>query len=95
MENRYIKSINPYNGELLSEFLELGDSQIDESIGVSNGAYNSWKGSAITERCSLLQRCNEVLLKRKEELAKIITCEMGKIYTESISEIEKCAGVCR
>jgi succinate-semialdehyde dehydrogenase/glutarate-semialdehyde dehydrogenase len=95
MENRYIKSINPYNGELLTEYLELSDSQIDESIDVSNRAFNSWKRSDIIERSTLLQRCNEVLINRKEELATIITSEMGKIYAESISEIEKCAWVCR
>ena len=46
-------------------------------------------------RAAKLQRAAEILEKDREQFARIITSEMGKLFRGSIEEIEKCARGCR
>jgi succinate-semialdehyde dehydrogenase/glutarate-semialdehyde dehydrogenase len=50
---------------------------------------------AIEQRCHMLAQLAVILLGRKEELAQLITQEMGKLIAEARAEIEKCAQGCR
>jgi succinate-semialdehyde dehydrogenase/glutarate-semialdehyde dehydrogenase len=48
----------------------------------------------MVERSGLMQRAAEVLRSRSDELAALITLEMGKLLKEAKAEVEKCAWVC-
>ncbi|GGZ31106.1 succinate-semialdehyde dehydrogenase [Echinicola pacifica] len=89
-----MKSINPYSGELLQEFQDHTEEQVENAIKNGQSAYLSWRSTPLSERASLMGKAAEVLRSRKEKYAKIISLEMGKVITESRSEVEKCAMVC-
>lgn len=89
-----IKSINPYNNELLHEFEEHTEEQLKETLANADKAFKIWKQTTFAERSNLLRECANLLLSNKDSLAKIITLEMGKPISQSISEIEKCASAC-
>lgn len=88
-------TINPATEEIISEYTELSEIEIDEKIEKSNKAFKLWSNLPIEKRCELLNNVSEVLLKRKEELAKLITTEMGKPIKQALAEIEKCSWVCK
>lgn len=90
-----MKSINPYNQEVVFEHSELSESQVSKAIDNSNQAFKVWKITSFEVRSTLFLNLAEVLEKNKDEYAKIITLEMGKPISQSISEVEKCAWVCR
>ncbi len=90
-----IRSINPYNGEILKSFDEHSDHDIENKINLSHKAFLSWHKTTTDFRATLMNRCAFVLLENKEKYAEIITREMGKIIRESISEVEKCASACQ
>ncbi len=54
----------------------------------------NWKATSFSERKSLMLKLAGLLRSEKERLGNLITTEMGKILSESIGEIEKCAWVC-
>lgn len=95
MKDRMVTSVNPYNGEELYRFSPLRREAIETCVDRADKAYDSWRKVPLEERCELLRRAGEVLLARKQSLARIITAEMGKPITQSVAEIEKCAWVCR
>jgi succinate-semialdehyde dehydrogenase len=65
--------------------------QIETLLSKTYDAFKTWRSVALPARAEIYARFSEGLLARKEEIAPVITAEMGKIMKESIAEIEKCA----
>jgi succinate-semialdehyde dehydrogenase/glutarate-semialdehyde dehydrogenase len=87
-------TINPVSGELLKEFAQWNDAQLAAALAQSAAASAGWQATAIAERGRLMRRAARVLRERGDELAALITLEMGKLLTEAKAEVEKCAWVC-
>ena len=86
------KSIFPYTQELLAEYPLLDDRQLDQAIIDASTAYQSWKKLSFYERGRVLKNAASLLRRDQEALASLITKEMGKITSEAMAEVEKCAG---
>jgi succinate-semialdehyde dehydrogenase/glutarate-semialdehyde dehydrogenase len=90
-----IASINPATGEKLKEFSVFDNAEIEKRLSRTDGAFRRYRGTTFTERSELLHAVTELLFQEKQKLAEIITLEMGKLFRDSVAEIEKCAGGCR
>jgi len=88
-----IKTVNPFNNELLRSFDVMTDEQIDAKIALAGNAFQSWKKTPKAERAKLLQRVAQLLRSRSAELEKLATLEMGKLLKESRAEVELCAAI--
>jgi succinate-semialdehyde dehydrogenase / glutarate-semialdehyde dehydrogenase len=88
------ESINPANGKTLKAIAGWDKNAIEEALLQAQKARFSWAACSVEERCRLLQAAAEQLRARQEDLARLITQEMGKLLTEARAEIEKCAWVC-
>ncbi|HZZ75391.1 MAG TPA: NAD-dependent succinate-semialdehyde dehydrogenase [Puia sp.] len=86
------KSIFPYTQELVSEYPLMDDAQLDQAISSASMAYRSWSKSSFYERGKILKNVASILRRDQEDLAALITNEMGKITSEAMAEVEKCAG---
>ncbi len=80
----------PFTGEILQEYALSTDEIIIASLQKAEEVFTNWKKTSLNHRTDLLQKLAEILDQNKEEYANLITHEMGKPYTESIAEIEKC-----
>jgi len=89
-----LQSINPYTEELIKEYTEMSSSEIDEIIKSADTAFQKWQNVGFPERAKLMKKAVAVLNKKKNELAKLMTLEMGKPILQSVAEVEKCAWVC-
>jgi len=90
-----MKSINPANNELLATFETWDDETLHNVVTNAGYQFEEWsKLTPLEDRCALLLRLADILRDEQEKLAEIITLEMGKLYTESMAEIEKCAVLC-
>ena len=87
-------SINPANGETLHALPLWDASVLDSTLAAVAAAVPGWQETVLGERCDLLRRAAEVLRERRDELARLITLEMGKLLSEAQGEVEKCAWVC-
>ncbi|TGC08983.1 NAD-dependent succinate-semialdehyde dehydrogenase [Methanolobus halotolerans] len=86
-----IKSVNPATGEIIGDF-ELDTRYIvEDKIRRAGKDFREWKGTLPIERATYLENVAGLLRERKQELAEMITREMGKPIRESLGEIEKCA----
>jgi succinate-semialdehyde dehydrogenase/glutarate-semialdehyde dehydrogenase len=84
-------SRNPATGEVNKEFTCHTNSQVEEALKRSRKVLTYWKSLTISERANHLKKAAKILRRKKEELGRIITLEMGKVIKESVPEIEKCA----
>ncbi len=87
-------AINPFDGSSMITYQNWGAAELSRALDGAQLAAGSWADTALAKRCGLMKKAAEVLRARQEELATIITREMGKLIKESRAEIEKCALVC-
>ncbi|MCG2624712.1 NAD-dependent succinate-semialdehyde dehydrogenase [Arthrobacter sp. I2-34] len=86
-------SINPATGEHIAEFPTLTDAEVQDVLAHSAAAYSSWKQTPVRERASVLQRAADLHRERTEELAAILTLEMGKPISEARAEVALVAAI--
>src|SRR5437762_9627633 len=88
-------SINPASGEKLKEFSPFNDAEIEKRLSRAEQAFKRYRRTTLAERAELLHGVSELLFQEKQTFAEIITSEMGKLFRDSVAEIEKCARGCR
>lgn len=69
----------------------------EEALAIARrvrGAFEDWRRTSFAERAAPMRRAAEVLRRRKDEFAQLMTDEMGKTRAEGLGEIEKCAANC-
>ncbi len=89
------QSINPSTGLVVKEYADHSARDVDQIIQEVHEAQREWRQRSIKERSAFIGQLGEELLKQKEKLGKICSEEMGKLLSESIAEVEKCALCCR
>src|SRR4051812_19981491 len=90
-----IASINPATGEKLRGFSPFDDAEIEKRLSRAEKAFKRYRATAFAERAELLHAVSDLLFQEKQRFAEIITLEMGKLFRDSVAEIEKCARGCR
>ena len=90
-----IASINPTTGETLKTFTALNETQIEEKLQRAANTFQSYRRTPFAERELPMFRAAEILEADKQELARLMTTEMGKPIKSAVQEAEKCALVCR
>lgn len=89
------KSINPTTGDVIAEYPEMTAANVQDVLEETHRAQQSWSNVSFEDRSRLMLKAGEVLLLNKVRYAQMMTDEMGKIATQGVSEVEKCAWVCR
>lgn len=90
-----LKSINPYDQQLLWEYDEYTAEQIAEILEKSATASKAWRNTSFGYRSGFMLRLANLLETNLNELARTISLEMGKPITESKAEVLKCCWVCK
>lgn len=88
-----IKTVNPVTGKTEKVFNEMSDAQIEKIIFDADKAYQSWKNVSFKDRATIIYKVAEIMLERKEELARLSSIEMGKLLSDGIGEIEISASI--
>ncbi|XP_071961487.1 succinate-semialdehyde dehydrogenase, mitochondrial-like [Antedon mediterranea] len=78
---------NPSTGEIVGEVPDMIEGDTNEAIAAADVAFQTWSQKTAKERCQILHKWHDLILKHKEELAAILTKEMGKPLKESMGEI--------
>lgn len=90
-----IATINPATGELIKSFEPLSDEEIAIKLGQAQAAFETYRQIPFTQRSQWMNEAANILEARKQEFGKIMTLEMGKTFKSAVTEVEKCAWVCR
>ena len=86
-----LKSLNPSTGEVVGEVPITPISEIGKIISNAKAALPNWRNLGVKERAETLRPFSKVLLDNLDELAPLLTKEMGKPLPEARGEIESCA----
>lgn len=90
------KSTNPATGEIVAEFANHTDIQIDSALDEAHAVYGSeWSQGPIERRLAVLSRVADLIDARSEDLARVAVRETGKRISEARWEVEETARIAR
>jgi succinate-semialdehyde dehydrogenase/glutarate-semialdehyde dehydrogenase len=89
-ERRYA-TVNPFTGETEQEFDFTPTEAIDGIVERAHAAYQEWRQRSVEDRAAVVRRAAELMDERREELARLITTEMGKRHEEATGELYLCS----
>ena len=78
---------NPADGTVVASVADLGVAETKRAIAAADSAQKEWARLTAKQRGVVLRRWYELLLEHKEDLARIMTMEMGKPIAESRGEV--------
>jgi succinate-semialdehyde dehydrogenase/glutarate-semialdehyde dehydrogenase len=90
-----IASINPATGEKLKDFSVFDAAEIEKRLQKAEHAFEQHRRQPFVRRTELMMAVASLLEREKEEFARLITLEMGKLLGAARDEVEKCARACR
>ncbi len=85
------ESKNPTTGELIGTYPEHTAHEVDLRLQRAWDGWKKWSRTPLAERTAFLLRLADLLEKRAEEYARLITLEMGKPVGEALGEVKKAA----
>jgi len=80
----HLESHNPATGDVIARFEMTPPSEIAGCIQRARAAQAAWGKQSFTERCDYLQRLKEILFTRRQEIAEVVTREVGKPKLEAL-----------
>lgn len=83
--------INPANNQKIGTVPNGGEKEAEQAITAAHEAFGPWSKLTAYERADHLKRLNQLMLDNVEELAQIMTLEMGKPIHESRGEVKYAA----
>src|SRR5262245_59436676 len=84
-------TVNPSTGEEIEAFSYFTPAQTEKVVAQADKSFQSFRKLSVHKRAQLFTELGNSLRKNKAGLAKVITTEMGKIFSEAEAEVEKCA----
>lgn len=88
------KTISPINGETVATYPFDSEEQIEHVLQDSFSAAKRWKQTPLADRVTALVSIGQALRDNSEELAQMMSLEMGKPIVQARGEITKSANLC-
>jgi succinate-semialdehyde dehydrogenase len=86
-------SVNPANGEVLSSLPWASAAQVNQAIALADSGYRLWRQRTVAERADALRAVGAVLRRHADEMALMITREVGKPIAQARGEVAKSAAL--
>ena len=80
---------NPATGVEIGRVPLSSGSDVDAAVQAANAAYPAWRATPAPERARVLFRLKSLLENHKEELARLLTSEHGKVVAETRGEVQR------
>jgi succinate-semialdehyde dehydrogenase/glutarate-semialdehyde dehydrogenase len=80
------KVVNPVDGEVVAAVADLGATETRRAIEAAGDAMPEWAALTAKQRGTIMRRWYDLLIENQEDLAQIMTAEMGKPIRESRGE---------
>ena len=84
-----MESVNPATGEILGLVQRSGPEDVDDAVRAAATAFPAWRRTPAPRRAEILFRAAERLVAHKEDLAQLMTREMGKILAEARGDVQE------
>jgi acyl-CoA reductase-like NAD-dependent aldehyde dehydrogenase len=86
----YIENRNPADTrDLVGRFPASNAEDVDRAVKAAADAFNKWRKTPAPRRAEILFTAGEILIRRKDEFARAMTREMGKVLKEASGDVQE------
>ena len=75
--------------DVIGEFPASGPEDVEAAVAAAKAAFPAWRDTPAPKRGELILRAGEILRERKEEVARAMTREMGKVLKEARGDVQE------
>ena len=90
-----IATINPATGETVKTFDEMSEEDVEQRLAAAAAAHASYRLTDFGARAGWMRRAAGILDDEQDQIAAMMTTEMGKTLAAARQEVAKCASACR
>ena len=83
-----IPVVDPATEEIIAHAPAADASQLEQAVASAKAAFDGWKNVAHAERVALIHRIADAIEARREEIARIITLEVGKPIAAARADVD-------
>ncbi|MBI5418869.1 MAG: aldehyde dehydrogenase family protein [Deltaproteobacteria bacterium] len=83
------EDIDPATGEVVGVFPRSGPEEVRRAVAAAREAFPSWSRTPAPVRGEILHRASLLLRAEKEEIARLMTREMGKVLVETRGDVQE------
>ncbi|MFP2237232.1 succinate-semialdehyde dehydrogenase [Pseudescherichia vulneris] len=87
-------SLNPATGETLSTLAWATQDDVNQAVALADSGFREWKRTSVADRAAALRNVGNVLRLHAEEMAQMISREIGKPIVQARGEVTKSANLC-
>ena len=88
-EGNRFETRNPATGEILATFPNATKEELGEAVRTAKGAFEKWKKTPAPRRGELILEAARIFRRKKEDLARVVTTEMGKVIAEGRGDVQE------
>src|SRR5580693_8010324 len=90
-----IATVNPASGETVKTYDEMSGADVERALAAAAAAAASYPLTGFEDRAEWMRAAAGLLDKEQEQVAAMMTTEMGKTLAAARQEVAKCATACR
>ncbi|HHZ8493300.1 TPA: succinate-semialdehyde dehydrogenase [Enterobacter mori] len=90
----HARSVNPATGETLATYPWATADDVERAIAQADAGYRLWRRESVSHRAQKLRDLGAALRNRGEEMARMMSREMGKPILQARGEVAKSASLC-
>jgi malonate-semialdehyde dehydrogenase (acetylating)/methylmalonate-semialdehyde dehydrogenase len=80
---------DPATGQITKQVAFASPETVDRAVGAARAAYDEWRDVPLARKARTMFAFRELLQQNKEELARLITAEHGKVLSDALGEVER------
>ncbi len=81
------QTVNPASGETLKKFDEISAGDLESAICQADTCFRTWRNSDFSQRSEIVSAVAALMESQVDELARLATLEMGKLYAQAQGEV--------
>jgi malonate-semialdehyde dehydrogenase (acetylating) / methylmalonate-semialdehyde dehydrogenase len=80
---------NPATGEQSGEVSFASVEEIDQAVATATAAFADWRAVSLSKRADLFFRIYDLFDRHREDLARLLTLEHGKVLSDALGEVQR------
>src|SRR6266568_403550 len=88
-EGQRFETRNPATGEVLATFPNATKDDVNAAVRAARDAFEKWKKTPPPRRGEMLLEAARIFRRKKEELGRVVTSEMGKVIAEGRGDVQE------
>jgi malonate-semialdehyde dehydrogenase (acetylating)/methylmalonate-semialdehyde dehydrogenase len=78
---------NPATGEVVAQVRLASEADVDAAVTTARAAFTEWRRASLTKRASVLFSFRELVGRHRDDLARLITAQHGKVHADALGEV--------